>query len=100
MLINITKIAINHHALRAKILRPRAHQPAPARRIHAFGLRDEDDTVFLDAIGEVLVCFGGCSIASFDHLHRVGGSEDFSFTGLLERREHLDAVEVAAVGDF
>jgi hypothetical protein len=33
-------------------------------------------------------------------LHRVGGSEDFSFTGLLERREHLDAVEVAAVGDF
>jgi len=84
MLINIPKIPINHHALRAKVLCPRTHQPAPTRRIHAFGLRYENDTVFLDTIGEVLVCFGSCGVAGFYHLDGVGGSEDFGLAGLVE----------------
>jgi hypothetical protein len=100
MLIDITKVAIYHHALCTEILCSSAHQPAPTRRIHAFGLRDEDNTVFLDPIGEVLVCLGSCSVAGVDHLHSVGRSEDLGLAGLLERREHLDAVEIATVWDF
>jgi hypothetical protein len=100
MLVNITKIAIDHHALRTQILCPRAHQAAPTRRVHTLGLRDEDNAVFLDPIGEVLGCFGSCGVAGFDHLNSVSGPEDLGFTCLVGGREHLDAVKIAAVGDL
>lgn len=100
MLIDITKAPINNHALRTKILRPRTHQPAPARRVKPFGLRDEHYGVFLDSIGEVLGGFGSCGVVGVDHLDCVGWAEDFGFAGLLEGREHFEAVEVAAVGDI
>lgn len=100
MLIDITKVAINHHALGTQVLRPGTHQPAPARRVHAFGLRDEDNAILLDPVGEVLGCFGSCGVAGLNHLDGVSRPEDFRFTGLLGRREHFDAMQVTAVRDF
>lgn len=100
MFINIPKIPINHHATRVQILRSRAHQAAPTRRVEAFGLRDKHYAALLDAVGKVLGRFGSCGIAGVDHLHCVCWAEDLGLAGLLQRRVHFDAVEVAAVGDF
>ena len=100
MLINITKTPINNNALRAQILGPRTHQPAPASGIKPFRLRDENNASLLDAIGEMLRRFGGRGVGGVDHLHRVRRAEDFCFAGLLRGREHFQAVQVAAVGDF
>lgn len=45
-------------------------------------------------------CFGSCGVAGFDHLHCVCWTEDFGLAGLLKRREHFYAMEIAAIGDF
>ena len=100
MLINIAKTPINNNALRTQILRPRTHQPAPARRIEPFGLRDEHNTVLLDAIGEVLRRLGSRGVVGVYQLHGVSRAEDLGVAGLLFGREHLEAVEIAAVWDF
>lgn len=100
MFVDIPKIAINHHAMRPNILRSRAHQAAPTSRVQAFGLRDKYYAVLLDAVGKVLGRFGSCGVAGFDHLHCVCWAEDFGLAGLLERREHFYAVEIAAIRDF
>jgi len=100
MLIDISKTPINNNTLRAQILGPRAHQPTPASRIEPFRLRDKYNTVLLDPIGEVLRRFGSRSVVGIYQLHGVSRAEDFGLAGLLFGREHLEAVEVAAVGDF
>ena len=100
MLIDISKTPINDYTLRAQILGPRTHQPAPASRIEPFGLRNEYDTVLLDAIGEVLRWLWSCGVVGIYQLHGVSRAEDLGLAGLLFGREHLEAVEITAVWDF
>jgi hypothetical protein len=100
MLINIPKTPINNNALRAQIFGPRTHQPTPASRIKPFRLRDKNNTVLLDPIGEVLRRFGSSGVVGVYQLHSVSRAEDLGLASFLFGREHLEAVEIAAVGDF
>lgn len=92
MLINIPKTPIDHHALRAHILGPRAHQPAPASGIQTLWLRHEDNAVSFNAVCEMLGGFGRARVGCIDHLNRVGWAKDFGLACLLERGEHFQAV--------
>jgi hypothetical protein len=48
----------------------------------------------------VLRRFGSRSVVGIYQLHGVSRAEDFGLAGLLFGGEHLEAVEIAAVGDF
>ena len=102
MFIEVAEIAINDYALCTQVLCAGAHQTTPTSRVHAFGLRDEDNAVFLNAIGEVFRCLWCRGVVRFDHLNGVSWAKDLCFAGLLlrVRRVDLQAVQISSIRHF
>lgn len=91
--------AVHHHPLGAEVLCPRAHQPAPAGRVHAPGLLDVHDRARPVVVREMAGWPRRVVVVGAHHLYRQRGTHDAGCRCCSgEGRAHAEAVEEAALG--